>query len=271
MTATHHRSGRLLAIGYRVAAVVLAALPLATCNLIAGTDELQPHTKLIPCHTAEDCTEPCHDWTCVENDCVDAGLWPVGTPCGEQEQCDGQGTCHCPPLGCKDGHDCNYDRDCSSHYCKSGKCEPAPCPTPCPGVCWQCTAGGCAPVKQGETVGELCPSGCDGAGACPSCDNGLLDGAETDTDCGGPGCPPCADGQSCAYAADCASCICVGVGADATCAPPECGNGVQDGCESDVDCGGACGSTCAAGEKCHAKQDCASHWCDGETCKEVVP
>lgn len=56
---------------------------------------------------------------------------------------------------------------------------------------------------------ELCngiDDDCDGLideGACANCSDGIKNGAETDVDCGGPECPPCAQGQSCDLNSDC--------------------------------------------------------------------
>ncbi len=43
--------------------------------------------------------------------------------------------------------------------------------------------------------------------------------------------------------------------------PPPCLNGVRDGSESDVDCGGTCPTKCAAGMSCGTDADCASGDC----------
>jgi len=42
------------------------------------------------------------------------------------------------------------------------------------------------------------------------CTDGELDGDETDVDCGGPDCEPCADGRACLDDDDCASGSCDG-------------------------------------------------------------
>src|SRR5690606_27126916 len=61
-------------------------------------------------------------------------------------------------------------------------------------------------------------------------------GLETFTDCGGP-CAPCGNGQPCLVGSDCESDVChFGV-----CAPAACNDGVRNGDELDVDCGGGCG------------------------------
>lgn len=47
--------------------------------------------------------------------------------------------------------------------------------------------------------------------------------------------------------------------------PASCSNGVEDGTETDVDCGGDC-SACDNGDGCEAFDDCASLFCDAGTC-----
>ena len=57
------------------------------------------------------------------------------------------------------------------------------------------------------------PDSCTGANcvdASSTCSNGRKDGAETDVDCGGPNCPACAGGKSCAFDSDCANGDCAG-------------------------------------------------------------
>lgn len=66
----------------------------------------------------------------------------------------------------------------------------------------------------------------------------------------------------CRAGSDCASSSCVG---DA-CAAPTCADGVANGDESDVDCGGACpacgdGATCGSGADC-LSSDCAAGVCE---------
>jgi hypothetical protein len=47
-------------------------------------------------------------------------------------------------------------------------------------------------------------------GASAACMNGKKDGAETDVDCGGPTCKPCANGRACVANRDCAAAVCAG-------------------------------------------------------------
>jgi hypothetical protein len=101
-----------------------------------------------------------------------------------------------------------------------------------------------------------------GLGACgvqplPLCANGVRDINESDVDCGGPQCVPCAIGRLCRAASDCQSGIC---GIDGRCAANSCSDGIRDGNESDVDCGGSC-PACPAGLLCRTGSDCQSGSC----------
>lgn len=79
------------------------------------------------------------------------------------------------------------------------------------------------------------------------------DGGETDVDCGGL-CPKCADRKKCVVGADCTSGVCYAN----RCEPPSCNDGIKNGTEVAVDCGGSCfGSTCSAGSPCTFDRQCA--------------
>ncbi len=58
-------------------------------------------------------------------------------------------------------------------------------------------------------------------------------------DCGGV-CDPCADFAACERPEDCLGSVCTG----GTCQPPACDDGVQNGSETGLDCGGGCPSLC---------------------------
>ena len=123
------------------------------------------------------------------------------------------------------------------------------------------------------------------------CSSGTANVDETDVDCGGGTCPPCANGLACIVNPDCssASCtdnVCVApttapttaapttatpttatptTAAPTTAAPTTAGptlalclNGAFDsGVETDLDCGGSCGPTCIIDQTCSYNGDCA--------------
>jgi len=98
------------------------------------------------------------------------------------------------------------------------------------------------------------------------CANGILDGDETDIDCGGS-CNPCLNGMSCLTNEDCISGFCN----NGVCAEQEqdhCSNNVLDGDETDIDCGGSC-NPCLNGMSCNTNEDCVSGLCDQGICKEA--
>ncbi len=68
------------------------------------------------------------------------------------------------------------------------------------------------------------------------CEDGIFNGTESDIDCGGIDCGPCADGDTCLADADCESENC----AAGLCEQPSCSDGIQNGTETGVDCGGSC-------------------------------
>jgi hypothetical protein len=131
-------------------------------------------------------------------------------------------------------------------------------------------------VVSHRTVGQLVP----GAGvsvypqpypiygsitvewAAPHCTNGVRDAGETDVDCGGSDCQPCATGQACANAGDCAIGACNANSHQ--CVASSCQDGVRDAGETDVDCGGPCAG-CATGRACSSGPDCASGFCSVNT------
>jgi hypothetical protein len=109
-----------------------------------------------------------------------------------------------------------------------------------------------------------------------TCQNLVTDGNETDSDCGGDECGPCIPGQVCKVASDCTSKVCEDafVGAPfKNCKLPMCGDGVQNGNETDLDCGGMnCpgANRCDDGKHCSAHTDCKSGVCQIGTCQKAT-
>jgi hypothetical protein len=86
----------------------------------------------------------------------------------------------------------------------------------------------------------------------------VLNGGESDVDCGTPACGQCSFGESCAINIQCNTGLCQG----GVCAnPPRCDDNIQNGTESDIDCGGSCGR-CPDQRSCNQATDCANNNCD---------
>jgi len=138
-----------------------------------------------------------------------------------------------------------------------------------------CTGGVCA--IQLASAGASCNDQggivCDKYGDCiSSCNDMVLDGNETDVDCGGPYCDAafktCADGKHCLVGGDCFDKVCTGN----VCQPASCSDGVKNGTETGVDCGGSCSDAptnqaCPSGDICYTATDCQSGECNSsDTC-----
>ncbi|CAF0948338.1 unnamed protein product [Adineta steineri] len=96
-----------------------------------------------------------------------------------------------------------------------------------------------------------------------SCSDGLMNGDETDIDCGGA-CLTCAAGQKCILTKDCNNVQCT----NDTCADATCNDGIKNNGETDVDCGGSNCSPCDIGKACYGAGDCVNSSCVSGTCKD---
>lgn len=227
----------------------------------------------VPCGAAADCPgvdSECQRRTCEGGRC---GLDPAprGRPAAEQvpgdckaRVCDGQGAV----IELDDERDAFADGDpCSADVCVAGAPEnpPAPATTVCggadaPGGRYCDGYGACVEcLAAGDCLSNVCV-----ANRCvaPGCGDGVTNGAETDVDCGGADCVPCADLSACLADPDCQSGRC----RDGRCTASSCSDGAKNGAETDVDCGGPACSPCATGEGCAVDGDCLGDRCSGTTC-----
>ena len=118
------------------------------------------------------------------------------------------------------------------------------------------SAAGGAGVTSGVAgeVGSPPAMSC-GAGECCSTDEECAAGEV----CDNGACRPCASGE------DLSACqlpLCPGP----ACPEASCSDGVANGRETGVDCGGGCPETCVAGTTCNLDVDCASGLCSGGSC-----
>jgi len=119
------------------------------------------------------------------------------------------------------------------------------------------------PSPDGGAVGG--GGGTAGTAPVPHCENDALDSdsGESDFDCG-RGCAPCGPGKHCIDVADCEDQLLCN---DGVCIERGCINEVQDGDETDMDCGGGGCTPCTTGQGCHEGTDCDSGVCSGIECQ----
>ncbi len=204
--------------------------------------------------------------TCDANTCND------GLKDGNETDVDCGGTCPACGVGkkcnattdCLSGEGCDVTtKTCDANLCNDGLKDGPETDVDCGGTssCARC-ADGKKCVAGSDCIDKVCAGG-----ACqpPSCTDGVQNGSETDVDCGGGSCPGCGVNLKCLSTSDCLA----GEGCDMvskTCDGNTCNDGVQDGTETDVDCGGPICSGCAVGKKCVQTSDCtAPEGCDKTT------
>lgn len=126
-------------------------------------------------------------------------------------------------------------------------------------------AAGEAPLGGGTggTSGAGGTSGTGGSSTQSSCSNGKRDSNESDVDCGGSKCDPCASGLRCGTNDDCDSNYC----SKGRCTDPTCRDGVQNQHETGVDCGGECDG-CPDDVACTTNDDCAGDYCKDSVCTD---
>lgn len=232
----------------------------------AATDCPQTGTK---------CATPvCNaDATCGTDDA------PKDSACGDAggQVCDGNGACvectnvdfHCPPS----------TNECELPACTAGKCTATP-------------VSQSTPTTAGQTSGDCKLVVCDGMGGTEVVDDDDplddMNDCTTDTCVAGVNTPvPIAPGTACttnggkvcgsgSKAATCVECIsnascsngnvCDTSNDNFVCVPPSCMDGMKDGSETGVDCGGPICGACSNGQMCAAAGDCASGFCSSGVC-----
>jgi len=215
------------------------------------------------CAIDADCaSQSCASGLCAAASCTD------GLVNGSETGVDCGGSC----PACENGLGCGgSDANCASGFCAPGvdRCADPLCGNDQPDAGeTDADCGGTACDRRCAT-GDDCAAGSDCASgrcvsqlcAAPGCGDGVQNQLESDVDCGGPACTTeaCDDGLGCYLDGDCRSGAC-GTGA---CSAPSCGDGVQNGSETAVDCGGPSCPACSDCQSCGAAADCRSTLCDG--------
>jgi hypothetical protein len=169
------------------------------------------------------------------------------------------------PNGKPPGEPCTTGDECRTGVCTTASCQAS---TNTDGVkngdetdvdCGGAAGPGCA-VGKACTTAQSCASG--------TCTDFKCAGG-AGSDCGGPNkdLPRCADGKPCGAGDDCLSGTCIG----GKCAAPGAKDGVKNGDETDVDCGGTNPAKCAAEKGCKVSADCESQVCNDATKKCSAP
>jgi hypothetical protein len=138
-----------------------------------------------------------HGKTLSCNDCCEDFSVPYRTRKGKQVR-----RCACKPVG-----------------------QPATTPQQ-----WQCCSG----VSDGAVCAGTAPvTGQPPPPTPPTCTDGIRNGSETDTDCGGGTCPRCRTFERCATRDDCTGALCTDGTCRACATAPECGTDARGGCFCD--------------------------------------
>lgn len=149
----------------------------------------------------------------------------------------------------------------------------------CASVCGNQCGGSCRACQLGEECkrNSDCANSVCNKGKCSTdrCGDEVTDAQETDIDCGGPVAicaERCAVDKACDIGSDCTTGYC-GARSSAkpgVCLAGHCGDGVLDGDEGGIDCGGATCAKCANGVAVSAAAACASGLWNGFVCVGAI-
>jgi hypothetical protein len=158
--------------------------------------------------------------------------------------------------------------NCVADLCRSGRKDADETDRDCGGPsCNKCGANqACVLNTDCSSAAPICQAGkCSRA----QCTNGTKDGDESDLDCGGScsSIRQCDLNKICRMNSDCAGALgCIG----GVCKAPSCSDGVKNGLESDVDCGGTCQNKCVVGKRCATNLSCQSNVCNNAICDSAT-
>jgi hypothetical protein len=173
------------------------------CELGGGLKVCDGSGRCVQCMLQSDCAAGLYcqrDHSCGTTPCTDVACGGGCMPCDLGGRCLANSDCIsfacdtnalvCVADGCKDHHrDGNEtDVDCGG----GGQCPRCPIGAVCNSH-YDCASGFC------DVLLHQCVSATDG------CVDHETDGSETDVDCGGPTCSPCASGKLCKSDFDCQS------------------------------------------------------------------
>jgi len=127
---------------------------------------------------------------------------------------------------------------------------------------------GCLSWTQGldcQKAGQSCDDS-SGIASCKeatgNCNDGLQNLGESDVDCGGPACGPCAQAKGCVLDRDCLSAFCDPSSKLCSSITESCTDSLKNQDETDTDCGGLVCGPCGDQKACLVNGDCQSGACD---------
>ncbi len=254
--------------------IVATGPDLVECDTVSPTinfiDEKEPGVTVvnITCSDSQSGCRDSFDYSLLNNlsaDCtyLTAGSWSTTTQFSIWED-----TKFC--IRAKDYNDNEREDDeiitvtfNVSTHCSNGLIDFDESDIDCGGTeCFACDAGS-ACSSDDDCSTNWCNNGvCD----TPACDDTILNGLETDVDCGG-NCDGCEINKTCVLNDDCLSFWCN----ESVCAASSCEDYVVNGLETDVDCGGLECMPCDNGQNCFEDFDCVSNYCNYGICEEMIP
>jgi hypothetical protein len=219
------------------------------------------------CTAADDDGDPCTAEGCKgssEEHVIVAGL-----PCGSNGalECDAKGQC----VGCLTSAACGEAEECKGWSCNAGVCARSfatpgtPVSAQTPGDCMQVQCNGQGGEMDGYDDTDVPSKSCF-IGSCAGGEQ-VFTPAPVGTECsvdGGKHCNSEGACVECTKQEDCPADVQTFCAPNGTC--HKCNDGVQNGDETDVDCGGAGCSPCKLTQGCAVNKDCQSKFCADEIC-----
>ena len=267
---------------------------------VAGTCSGDTATNPTTCNAAGHCAAGGGQQLCAPYAGCSAGV--CATTCSGDGDCVSGNYCsasHCIAQLTPGEGTCTANDQCTTNVCGGGICCAMGC-TPSTGTCGStgCSASAGACLFPGGTTAcstscsgsTLTTFGCNGSGGCSTtggtgtaCGGNLVCASNTtclsgcgtndatgDANCvsgfycDGVGSGSCqavlSPGSGCTRATECQNSVCTGGICD------QCTDGIKDGNETDVDCGGPTCGPCGSGEMCVVNTDCQSVNCQSTVC-----
>ncbi|TKD02196.1 hypothetical protein [Polyangium fumosum] len=229
-----------------------------------GTGGMQPQCTTVDqcpdtpeCRIGGSCDEGACSWTtqnlpgtpvgaqiygdCKRRECNAAGV--ITQADDPDDKYDWKSPCYVDDCNAWNSPKADPGKACETAWGKAGLCTDQ-------FQCRECTLDAHCPGAKCASNGQCVPL---------LCGNGILDAAngETDVDCGGNTCAPCALGMNlkCNQRSDCemeGNCS----GNPKVCVAPLCNDSFPNGNETDTDCGGSCAEDVANPKRCSVDQGC---------------